>query len=354
MNKIIYLMLLVSVLSACASLSKEECQVADWYKYGKDDGTNGLYNKTISHTKACKKYNITVNSDLYLKGYNSGLKLYCIFDKGFDTGKYGGKYNQVCRNSSIYTQGYNKGIKQYCTFEKGLKSGSLGKRYESVCLDIDVYTEGYQEGIEKYCPFDRGFISGSNGEDYLNVCMKSKSYVEGYNQGVDEYCTFDNGVLEGREGTTPYFKTCETANGGEFMLGYNPAYKIYSTEAFILDNESLIESQIKILISSEASKKDRGKARSKIKSYQYENKKAKRKLEQQERDLKLIELDYKIAKIAKEMNAKELTHFERRALKKEMLELQREGSVFKVKDKVDGVKSTVQSLKDLKNYIKGK
>ena len=64
-------------LTSCATLSPAECQTADWYRIGEQDGSEGYPSRLAQHFKACQKINIEPNQGLYVKGYNEGVRYYC-------------------------------------------------------------------------------------------------------------------------------------------------------------------------------------------------------------------------------------------------------------------------------------
>lgn len=65
-------------VGACASMSPEECVVADWRQIGLQDGNAGYNNQQLArHQKACTKVNITPDFNQYRIGYQAGLKNYC-------------------------------------------------------------------------------------------------------------------------------------------------------------------------------------------------------------------------------------------------------------------------------------
>lgn len=79
MTKTIFLMLISSVifLSACATLSPQECHTANWKQIGEKDGQSGLSSRIANHYKACSKVNVVPNQNLYEEGYKQGQKQYC-------------------------------------------------------------------------------------------------------------------------------------------------------------------------------------------------------------------------------------------------------------------------------------
>ncbi|UOO90995.1 DUF2799 domain-containing protein [Vitreoscilla massiliensis] len=74
------------LLSACATLSPEQCQQADWQHIGTVDGGNGYAaTRLAQHQKSCQKAGIVPDVDAYQHGYQLGLEQYCqpqtIFSK---------------------------------------------------------------------------------------------------------------------------------------------------------------------------------------------------------------------------------------------------------------------------------
>ncbi|MFT6656998.1 DUF2799 domain-containing protein [Maritalea sp.] len=89
--------ILLSVLAACATLSKAQCQAGDWQNVGEFDGRMGYsFARFSEHSEACNKHGIAVDRDLYDKGYSKGLKLYCTPENAAKVGLAGKSYYNVC------------------------------------------------------------------------------------------------------------------------------------------------------------------------------------------------------------------------------------------------------------------
>lgn len=86
------------VLSACGTLSKEECLTADWDAIGERDGAAGYAStsRIAGHAKACAKAGVTPDQTLWRAGYERGLVRYCTPQNGLQVGESGGSYNNVC------------------------------------------------------------------------------------------------------------------------------------------------------------------------------------------------------------------------------------------------------------------
>jgi hypothetical protein len=85
------------LLSSCATMSPEECKVADWREVGQRDGQNG---QTLSHLQSrvedCAKVGVSVNAQAYRVGRDLGLRSYCRLENAVPLGLNGGYYAGVC------------------------------------------------------------------------------------------------------------------------------------------------------------------------------------------------------------------------------------------------------------------
>lgn len=81
----------------CASMSKAECQIADWYQVGTKDGSQGHdWNRLASHAKACAKVGITPDRDAWERGRQVGLQSYCTPANAYRVGSQGSSLKNVC------------------------------------------------------------------------------------------------------------------------------------------------------------------------------------------------------------------------------------------------------------------
>lgn len=86
-----------ALISGCATLSEGECLTADWYQIGRNDGARGYERARLyEHRKACMEYGVTPQSTLYYEGRQLGLKTYCTPQNGFQQGRSGQPYHNVC------------------------------------------------------------------------------------------------------------------------------------------------------------------------------------------------------------------------------------------------------------------
>ena len=119
MNRKLLLVLVtinLSLLSGCATLSEDQCMVADWYQIGFTDGANGEPETYLqNHQKACAKHGVGTNLNEWLHGREAGLQRYCTAQRGFDEGLNNRTYHGVCRGEAAYQfeSAYQDGLDIY-------------------------------------------------------------------------------------------------------------------------------------------------------------------------------------------------------------------------------------------------
>lgn len=92
-----WLLSVALTMTGCASMNRSECVAVDWKTIGYEDGAAGRAGERISeHRKACAKYGVTPDLDLYQAGRRQGLREYCRPQNGYSVGVDGGSYNGIC------------------------------------------------------------------------------------------------------------------------------------------------------------------------------------------------------------------------------------------------------------------
>lgn len=89
---------MMGVLAAgCATLSEEECLVGDWRQIGFTDGASGKPADILrNHGKACSRFGVGTDYELWRAGYEAGLDVYCTEENAFAVGARGESYGGVC------------------------------------------------------------------------------------------------------------------------------------------------------------------------------------------------------------------------------------------------------------------
>ncbi len=114
MKKTLCCLSFVTLLSACASMTPQECQNADWNRIGFSDAANGKNIQLSEHQQACAAVKITPDHNAYMAGYNAGAVQYCTYDKGLEVGKAGLSKSDTCNTPALASQfqlGYERGYK---------------------------------------------------------------------------------------------------------------------------------------------------------------------------------------------------------------------------------------------------
>lgn len=149
------------VLSACASLSEEECLAADWYTIGVEDGSKGYQVSRIgAHRKACAEVGVQPDMARYNEGRNLGLQSFCTRERGYAEGEKGRSYSGVCPQhlEPLFMQGYLAGQDVYRTkqnirrLEKELAGvrGEVAQIRENLDQGYTVDKAGKKHPLSKY------------------------------------------------------------------------------------------------------------------------------------------------------------------------------------------------------------
>ena len=152
---IISLAAVMLMVAGCASVSKEDCLLTDWYEIGRMDGRQGKPRTAFQgRAKACLEHGISADRQAYYNGHDQGLNYYCTEQKGVELGQQGLPYNSVCplQLEPNFRAGYNKGLQSFCSEQKGFELGHQGQAFRSVCppeYEAD-FRIGYNNGRELY------------------------------------------------------------------------------------------------------------------------------------------------------------------------------------------------------------
>ncbi|GGD18750.1 hypothetical protein GCM10011342_29320 [Aquisalinus flavus] len=123
-KKLTGLFIACAFLSACVSMSEDDCLSANWAAIGANDGVNGAAYSTLeTRINQCREYGVEANLTAYNRGYEDGLRTYCTPRNGFEVGSRGSSYNNVCpvELEPEFLAGYNEGRELY-RLESNLRS----------------------------------------------------------------------------------------------------------------------------------------------------------------------------------------------------------------------------------------
>jgi len=141
---------LAILVSSCASMSPQECKLADWKIVGYQDALKGNNTQIAEHNQSCAKVKIKPNAQLYMQGYNQGSKLFCTYDNGLKEGKNGDYISNICKRPGLtynFMRGYQQGYKMY---EKNRKINALQQKIDDLNEEIEdiVNSKGSAQDID--------------------------------------------------------------------------------------------------------------------------------------------------------------------------------------------------------------
>lgn len=112
--------LLLLLFSTACSLSKKDCETADWYERGFRDGRVGEFTSALTKYKQqCAAHKVEIEIQHYKMGYNDGLAVFCTFDNGYKEGLVGRVDLDVCppKSRGEYYRGYWAGKGKFHNYQ---------------------------------------------------------------------------------------------------------------------------------------------------------------------------------------------------------------------------------------------
>lgn len=152
---IISTVIIVFMLASCATVSKEDCLLTDWFEIGRMDGIQGKSRTEFQkRAKPCLEHGVNADRQAYYRGHDEGLKYYCTEQQGFELGRKGLVYQSVCpfELEKDFRTGYQDGMQLFCSEENGFELGHRGRAYRYVCPPEfePNFRTGYLKGKELY------------------------------------------------------------------------------------------------------------------------------------------------------------------------------------------------------------
>lgn len=132
------LLVLAASAAGCSTITPAEraaaCRATDWSRYGYNDGLLGVPAEERTELFAdCAELGHPANTAAYQAARARGLMEYCTVENGYDVGRSGRRYRNVCPPGSAqdFLQGYQQGrkdrpIEVYPSFQFGLGFGNFG------------------------------------------------------------------------------------------------------------------------------------------------------------------------------------------------------------------------------------
>jgi hypothetical protein len=145
------LLLLPILVAGCATMDRDQCRDADWYRIGRLDGVAGHGSERLmQHAEACGRYGVIPDEALWRQGQADGLQAFCRPDNAYGFGRGGGSYRHTCppELEPAFLDAYREGRRIYQLEQRGkelereiAKLESEIKDWEKVLLRDAVKTE---------------------------------------------------------------------------------------------------------------------------------------------------------------------------------------------------------------------
>lgn len=162
MKKILSLVLGAAalLLTGCASMTPEQCKVADWYQVGLDDGSKGEPPQTnlADYAKDCAEAGVRPDPQRYRAGWESGVLRFCTAYSGWSEGTRGntGK-EQACRGrpgEGDFVRAQRAGMEVYRTQQSINSNNSEIRRLEKRLQDKTLSDAQHREARDRIRSLD--------------------------------------------------------------------------------------------------------------------------------------------------------------------------------------------------------
>jgi hypothetical protein len=139
------------LLSGCATMSPEECAVADWERIGESDARAGHGTAYFARRASdCAEAGYPADQAAWTSGWDVGITWFCTRNNGFRQGVNGHRYDQVCPGhiEQEFLDGYETGHAIY----------QYSSRVERTASDIERTRDRIEE-LRAERPRDREAIA---------------------------------------------------------------------------------------------------------------------------------------------------------------------------------------------------
>ncbi len=176
----ILMVTLVIQLTACSSISKDECLQGDWYSLGVNDGKAGeLSSKFREYQKDCADHGVMPDFKTYQQGHSQGLVFFCDFPHGEAWGRVGKDYNTACTGKlePAFRQGFQQGQRWYKAKKvvDDIAAAIADLQNRNLNLREDIYAINQRIAVEQ---------NASTRAALLNQADRLRYQMEGYNQEI--------------------------------------------------------------------------------------------------------------------------------------------------------------------------
>ncbi len=176
----IFMLTVFVQLTACSSISKDECLQGDWYSLGVNDGKAGeLSSKFREYQKDCADHGVMPDFKTYQQGHSQGLVFFCDFPHGEAWGHAGKDYNTACTGKlePAFRQGFQQGQRWYKAKKvvDEIATAIADLQNRNLTLREDIYAINQRIAVEQ---------NASARAALLNQADRLRYQMEGYNQEI--------------------------------------------------------------------------------------------------------------------------------------------------------------------------
>ena len=112
----------LALLSACATLSEDQCRAGNWYDIGVRDGAKGRDSDFIfEHARACNEFGVAPRAAPWREGREEGLKQYCTARNAYRIGQRGQSLNPVCPGDTSRLEAANNRGQRWYDLERQIR-----------------------------------------------------------------------------------------------------------------------------------------------------------------------------------------------------------------------------------------
>ena len=192
------LIILLTTLISCASLSPEDCTKTDWVQKGERDGSNGESSSLFSkYQQQCLEHGVKISQANYTQGYNHGLRQFCSYKTGYQNGIDGSDPLTECDHiSPSFTRGYEEGFREFQITErkKIIEEDKDSERKKAVERILESYnsekctfnSDCSKDGDCTFnkCRHDNSTCSFNSECKIQGDCSNESTYVSSINEWV--------------------------------------------------------------------------------------------------------------------------------------------------------------------------
>ncbi|RYZ65849.1 MAG: DUF2799 domain-containing protein [Proteobacteria bacterium] len=97
MKNLVCIIALVLLASGCTSMSKKDCETANWTLLGVADAEAGYSIKNFKmREEQCREYSSEADREKYIIGFADGAQRFCTYESGQSFAKAGKQYQDSC------------------------------------------------------------------------------------------------------------------------------------------------------------------------------------------------------------------------------------------------------------------